>query len=64
MRSVVAPLYMLGALVLSFAATLCATVLAFQGLGGEPGPPSSCPSADSQEERVACPLPPRPSWRR
>jgi putative drug exporter of the RND superfamily len=37
LRSLVAPLYMLGAVVLGFAATLGATVLAFQGIGGEAG---------------------------
>jgi RND superfamily putative drug exporter len=37
LRSAVAPLYLLGAVVLEFTATLGAAVLAFQHLGGEPG---------------------------
>lgn len=37
LRSVVAPLYLLVAVVLSFAATLGATVYVFQGLGGDAG---------------------------
>jgi putative drug exporter of the RND superfamily len=37
LRSAVAPLYLLAAVVLEFAATLGATVLAFQTLGGRPG---------------------------
>jgi RND superfamily putative drug exporter len=37
LRSTVAPLYLLGAVVLEFGATLGATVLAFQQIGGQPG---------------------------
>jgi putative drug exporter of the RND superfamily len=37
LRSAVAPLYLLAAVVLEFAATLGASVLAFQMLGGQPG---------------------------
>jgi RND superfamily putative drug exporter len=37
LRSVVAPLYLLGAVVLEFTATLGASVLVFQALGGEDG---------------------------
>ncbi len=37
LRSLLAPLYMLGAVVLGFAATLGAAVIVFQGIGGERG---------------------------
>jgi RND superfamily putative drug exporter len=37
LRSLVAPLYLMAAVVLGFFATLGATVIAFQGIGGRPG---------------------------
>jgi putative drug exporter of the RND superfamily len=37
LRSLIAPIYLLAAVVLGFAATLGATVALFQGIGGEPG---------------------------
>ncbi len=43
LRSLVAPLYLLGAVVLGFAATLGFTVAAFQGLLGQPGLKSVLP---------------------
>ena len=43
LRSLVAPLYLLGAVMLGFAATLGVTVVAFQGIVGEPGVKSLLP---------------------
>jgi RND superfamily putative drug exporter len=43
LRSLVAPLYLLGAVMLGFLATLGVTVAAFQGLAGEPGLKSTLP---------------------
>jgi len=43
LRSLVAPLYLLGAVMLGFAATLGVTVAAFQGVFGEPGVKSLLP---------------------
>lgn len=43
LRSLVAPLYLLGAVMLGFAATLGFTVVAFQGVFGEPGLKSILP---------------------
>ena len=47
LRSVVAPLYLLGAVALGFVATLGAGVALFQGLGSEPGLSSSCGSCST-----------------
>lgn len=44
LRSIVAPVYMLLTVLLSFVSTLGLTVLAFQGIGGEPGLPWWLPS--------------------
>ena len=43
LRSLVAPLYLLASVALGFAATLGASVLVFQGAGGEPGLQFSIP---------------------
>jgi putative drug exporter of the RND superfamily len=43
LRSLVAPVYLMGSVILGFGATLGATVLAFQGLGGNPGLAFSIP---------------------
>jgi putative drug exporter of the RND superfamily len=43
LRSLVAPIYLLGSVVLGFAATIGASVLVFQGAGGEPGLQFSIP---------------------
>jgi putative drug exporter of the RND superfamily len=43
LRSLVAPVYLLASVVLGFAATLGASVLVFQGAGGEPGLQFSIP---------------------
>jgi putative drug exporter of the RND superfamily len=43
LRSLVAPIYLLASVVLGFAATLGASVLVFQGAGGEPGLQFSIP---------------------
>jgi putative drug exporter of the RND superfamily len=47
LRSLVAPIYLMLAVMLGYAASLGATVFVFQGIGGEPGCCSCCRSSST-----------------